>query len=110
MRGEDQPLRAMRPEQSSHRLHPPSSLMEILTYPCALILRAFAWSSFDHCGADAISRGLSHGESLCLSPALQVAASNIKVVDTEQKKRLFMARKDSLSRGSIATVQISDCT
>src|SRR5215472_8488825 len=69
--------------------------MEILTNPCALILRAFAWSSFDQCGADAISRGLSQGEFSCLSPAIAGgevnAAISIKTVDTEQKRRLFMA-------------------
>ena len=69
--------------------------MEMFTYPCALILRAFSWSSFDQCGADAISRGLSHGECFFLSPAIAGgevnAASSIKAVDIEQKKRLFMA-------------------
>jgi hypothetical protein len=71
--------------------------METFTYPCALTLRALAWSSFDQCGVDAISRGLSHGESFFFSPAIARGevnvGSSIKAVDTEQKKRLFMAER-----------------
>jgi hypothetical protein len=48
----------------------PSSLIEMSTMPCALIFRALACSSFDSWGADAISRGLSQGETVCLSPPI----------------------------------------
>src|SRR5712692_6074403 len=50
----------------------PSSLIEMFTISCALILSCELSPVllFDRCGADAISRGLSHGESSCLSPPM----------------------------------------
>jgi hypothetical protein len=67
------------------------------TMPCALILRAFACSSFDIWGADKISRGLSHGEAVCLSLAIAEsemnAASSMKMLAERQRKISRMAKE-----------------
>ena len=76
---------------------PPSSLIEMSTMPCALILRAFACSSFASCGADTSSRGLSHGEAVCLSPPIAEgemnAASTTKMMAERRRTILRMAKR-----------------
>ena len=64
------------------------------TMPCALILRAFACSSFDSCGADKISRGLAHGEAVCLS--LAIAESEMNAASSTKMKMLAEHRRKIL--------------